>query len=438
MKRLVLDPIDDRTVQYTPGRRTAEQSARRRRIARRPDRARQAVLLRIVGAALRAPIERLPVRAQRVRHDRAEADVQQRLRQGQLRPDESPAHQLLGLVDANHVDGDAPGVQRLARELDLELQDVEPGPEDPRLRDPADQLRRHAGFHAEQLVAHQCSRADTSTTTTRIPACQLSAASRTRPAQSASAIRLPADQIGGVGFQNTPRVQLAFEDHTKRGYVQADFIKAFTAAGSHNFKGGVGFQHTANDVNVAYPGGGYVWVYWDSAFTSNDTGRTDRGQYGYYEVDDIGTPGEGVGRYLVALRTGPVDDPQPDAEPRSPHRARGDSVVPQGHPGDRVRVRLRRQARSASRRQLRRVQRRPAEVVRQLGPVLRLDQVRSVARGVRRRRLARPLPVARHDGRLLAVRARTCLVGTSGTTSPTASRTSGSRTSTASIRTSSR
>jgi Carboxypeptidase regulatory-like domain/TonB-dependent Receptor Plug Domain len=103
---------------------------------------------------------------------------------------------------------------------------------------------------------------------------------------------IPADQIGGVGFQNTPRVQLAFEDHTKRGYVQADFIKAFTAAGSHNFKGGVGFQHTANDVNVSYPGGGYVWVYWDSAFTSNDTGRTDRGQYGYYEVDDIGTQGK--------------------------------------------------------------------------------------------------------------------------------------------------
>ena len=40
---------------------------------------------------------------------------------------------------------------------------------------------------------------------------------------------IPADQLGGVGFQNTPRVQLADHDHTKRGYVQADFIKAFTA-----------------------------------------------------------------------------------------------------------------------------------------------------------------------------------------------------------------
>ena len=103
---------------------------------------------------------------------------------------------------------------------------------------------------------------------------------------------IAADQLGGVGFQNTPRVQLSEFDHTQRGYVQADFIKAFTMGGSHNFKGGVGYQHTANDVKVAYPGGGYVWVYWDRSFTSNDTGRTDRGPYGYYEVDDRGVQGK--------------------------------------------------------------------------------------------------------------------------------------------------
>ena len=103
---------------------------------------------------------------------------------------------------------------------------------------------------------------------------------------------IAADQLGGVGFQNTPRIQLSEFDHTKRGYVQADFIKAFTMGGSHNFKGGVGYQHTANDVKVAYPGGGYVWVYWDRSFTSNDTGRTDRGPYGYYEVDDRGVQGK--------------------------------------------------------------------------------------------------------------------------------------------------
>ena len=103
---------------------------------------------------------------------------------------------------------------------------------------------------------------------------------------------IPADQLGGVGFQNTPRVQISEFDHTQRGYVQADFIKAFTMGGSHNFKGGVGYQHTANDAKVAYPGGGYVWVYWDRSFTSNDTGRTDRGPYGYYEVDDRGVQGQ--------------------------------------------------------------------------------------------------------------------------------------------------
>ncbi len=103
---------------------------------------------------------------------------------------------------------------------------------------------------------------------------------------------ISADQLGGVGFQNTPRIQLSEFDHTQRGYVQADFIKAFTMGGSHNLKGGVGFQHTANDVEVAYPGGGYVWVYWNRSFTSNDTGRTDRGPYGYYEVDDRGVQGK--------------------------------------------------------------------------------------------------------------------------------------------------
>jgi hypothetical protein len=103
---------------------------------------------------------------------------------------------------------------------------------------------------------------------------------------------VPDNQRGGVLFQNTPRIQLTDHDHTKRGYIQADFIKAFTAGGSHNLKGGVGYQHTSNDVEVAYPGGGYVWVWWDRAFTSNATGRVDRGPYGYYEVNDIATRGE--------------------------------------------------------------------------------------------------------------------------------------------------
>jgi hypothetical protein len=103
---------------------------------------------------------------------------------------------------------------------------------------------------------------------------------------------IPPDQVGGVGFQNTPRIQLANFDHTKRGYVNTDFIKVFNAKGAHNLKAGFGYQHSSNDVDYTYPGGGYVFVWWNKAFTSNATGNTDRGPYGYYEVDDFGTRGK--------------------------------------------------------------------------------------------------------------------------------------------------
>jgi hypothetical protein len=103
---------------------------------------------------------------------------------------------------------------------------------------------------------------------------------------------IPANLRGGVNFQNTPRVQFAQYDHTTRGYVNLDYVKAFTAKGTHNFKAGVGYQHTFNEVDNTYPGGGYVFVWWDRAFTSSVTNTTDRGAYGYYEVNDFGTRGE--------------------------------------------------------------------------------------------------------------------------------------------------
>ena len=103
---------------------------------------------------------------------------------------------------------------------------------------------------------------------------------------------IPDDLRGGVGFQNTTRVQLAQFDHTTRGYVNADYVQAFTMGGSHNLKAGIGMQHTSNEVDNTYPGGGYVFVWWNNAFTSSVTGITDRGQYGYYEVNDFGTRGE--------------------------------------------------------------------------------------------------------------------------------------------------
>ena len=256
---------------------------------------------------------------------------------------------------------------------------LRPGPEDPGLRGSADQLRGHPRLHAEQLVAPQRAggyfddygehrRADLQ--------------QRRDPHTTAAGLGYPiaADQLGGVGFQNTPRIQLSEFDHTKRGYVQADFIKAFTMGGSHNFKGGVGYQHTANDVKVAYPVVRRV-VYRDWSFTSNDTGRTDCGPDGYYEVDDRGVQGQTSGGYLVALRARPVDDPQPHAQSWPPHGARHDPVVSHRRSGRRVQVRVRRQARPPDRRQLRRVQRRPDEAGMAAGAAISTGTRYEVSRG---------------------------------------------------------
>ena len=103
---------------------------------------------------------------------------------------------------------------------------------------------------------------------------------------------IPDELRGGVNFRNTPRVQINKFDHTKRGYVNFDYIHALNLAGQHNIKGGFGVQHTSNDVDLSYPAGGYVTVWWDRSFQSQATGRTDRGLYGYYQVDDIGTRGK--------------------------------------------------------------------------------------------------------------------------------------------------
>jgi Carboxypeptidase regulatory-like domain/TonB-dependent Receptor Plug Domain len=103
---------------------------------------------------------------------------------------------------------------------------------------------------------------------------------------------VPANLRGGVGFQNTSRVQLSLEDRTKRAFGQVDYIQAFNAKGSHNLKAGFGIQHTSNTVDNTYPGEGYVYIWWDNAFTSSATGVTDRGPYGYYEANDFGTRGE--------------------------------------------------------------------------------------------------------------------------------------------------
>src|SRR5918993_638734 len=101
---------------------------------------------------------------------------------------------------------------------------------------------------------------------------------------------IPASVQGPIGTQNTPRALIVLNDTTKRGFVNADYNHAFSAAGSHNLKGGFGWQKTINDANQEYPGG-YVNIFWDRSFTFGGS-TPARGTYGYYEVNNRGVQGE--------------------------------------------------------------------------------------------------------------------------------------------------
>jgi hypothetical protein len=95
---------------------------------------------------------------------------------------------------------------------------------------------------------------------------------------------LPPSVRGGIGTSNTPRALITEFDTTKRSNFNADYNHVFTGLGTHTLKGGWGFQHTVNDINSFYPGG-YVFVFWDRSFTFGGQNR-GRGTYGYYEVND--------------------------------------------------------------------------------------------------------------------------------------------------------
>ena len=82
-------------------------------------------------------------------------------------------------------------------------------------------------------------------------------------------------------------------DKTTRRFVNVDYNQPFTAAGVHTLKAGIGFQRTVNDVNKAYNGGAYVYIWWGQNFVFQ--GDRGRGTYGYYEVDDFGTQGKAGG-----------------------------------------------------------------------------------------------------------------------------------------------
>jgi len=95
---------------------------------------------------------------------------------------------------------------------------------------------------------------------------------------------VPASLQGPLNTFNTPRAQITGFDTTKRRFVNLDYNHTFTGGGLHTLKGGFGFQRTTNDINSFYPGG-YVFIYWDRNFTFGGVNR-GRGTHGYYEVND--------------------------------------------------------------------------------------------------------------------------------------------------------
>jgi hypothetical protein len=121
---------------------------------------------------------------------------------------------------------------------------------------------------------------------------------RIAPPVLSNGLTLPANIQGSINTQNTPRALITTFDTTRRKFFNADYNHTFQGGGWHTFKGGVGIQNTVNDVNLAYPGG-YVFVYWDATLALGGQ-AADRGPYGYYEVNDRGTVGE-AGANIISL-----------------------------------------------------------------------------------------------------------------------------------------
>jgi hypothetical protein len=109
---------------------------------------------------------------------------------------------------------------------------------------------------------------------------------------STNMTNIPAALRRAAGAYNTPRTSQYQYDVTTRTYVQADYSQFVNFAGSHSFKFGAGVQKNANRILETYPGGGYTFLFWNTAF------RGTQGQYGYYEFHEIGTQGSTGGNIV--------------------------------------------------------------------------------------------------------------------------------------------
>src|SRR5204863_9778880 len=96
-----------------------------------------------------------------------------------------------------------------------------------------------------------------------------------------------------AGTTNLPRTLINSQDITTRRFVDLSVTRMLSLGGEHQIKGGYGYLHNSNDVDLSYPNGGYVTVFWNSTFTSDVPGvGSGRGTYGYYTIDDFGTRGK--------------------------------------------------------------------------------------------------------------------------------------------------
>jgi hypothetical protein len=111
-------------------------------------------------------------------------------------------------------------------------------------------------------------------------------------ASSVGLAGVPSQYQQPAGYSNLPRARINDHDLTTRKYVNLELTTGFEAIGHHNVKLGGGWSRATNDVELAYPNQGFVTLFWDQSFTSQATGQTGRGAYGYYTVDDQGTIGE--------------------------------------------------------------------------------------------------------------------------------------------------
>jgi hypothetical protein len=110
------------------------------------------------------------------------------------------------------------------------------------------------------------------------------------PSSSGVSFPLAPELQQAQGYTTTPRVQTTQYDLATRTWLQADLSKYFSFFGGHDLKFGGGRQKNVNKVIEAYPGGGYITIYWDRTFEA-PSGQRDRGTYGYYQLDNTGTIG---------------------------------------------------------------------------------------------------------------------------------------------------